>query len=105
MEVAPDIGLGDGEVFVVESDGDIPIIHVRRDIEAGTEAATLLAAEDNQSALVSIDFDPERFAEEIAQGVDFSGVFTEDEQAGLLAELGREGQPEEGPPTAASLGN
>jgi hypothetical protein len=79
MEVAPDIGLGNGEVLVVETDGDIPIIHLRRDIEAGTEAATLLAAEDNQSALVSIDFDPERLAEEIAQGVDFGGVFTEGE--------------------------
>lgn len=79
MEVAPDIGLGDGDVFVVETDGDIPIVHLRRDIEPGTEEAVLLAAEDNQSALVSIDFDPERLAEEIAQGVDFGGVFTEDE--------------------------
>jgi hypothetical protein len=80
MEVAPDIGLGNGDVFVVETDGDIPIIHLRRDIEPGTEEAVLLAAEDNQSALVSIDFDPERLAEEIAQGVDFGGVFTEEEQ-------------------------
>lgn len=84
MEVAPDIGLGDGEVFVIETDGDLPIIHLRRDIEAGSEAAVLLASEDNQSALISIDFDPERFAEEIAQGVDFGGVFTEDEQDSIL---------------------
>ncbi len=80
MDVAPDIGLGDGDVFVVETDGNIPIIHKRLDIEAGSEEAVLLAAEDNQSALVSIDFDPERLAEDIAAGVDFNGVFTEDEK-------------------------
>jgi hypothetical protein len=87
LDVATDINLGNGEIFVVETDGTIPIVHVRTDIEAGTEAATLLAAEDNQSALVSIDFDPERLAEEIAQGVDFGGVFTEDEQGGILADI------------------
>jgi hypothetical protein len=79
MEVAADIELGDGEVFVVETDGNIPIVHVRRDLDPDTEAAKLLAAEDNQSALVSIDFDPEVFAAEIAAGVDFSGIFTDDE--------------------------
>jgi hypothetical protein len=84
IEVPPDIGLGDGEIFVVESDGTIPIVHVRTDIEAGSEEAVLLAAEDNQSSLVSIDFNPEMLAEEIAQGVDFTGIFTEDEQANIL---------------------
>jgi hypothetical protein len=87
MEVAPDIGLGDGEVFVVETSGDIPIIHVRRDLDPDTEAAKLLAAEDNKSALESIDFDPEVFAAEIAAGVDFSGIFTEDEQAELSQQI------------------
>jgi DNA modification methylase len=78
-----------------ETDGDIPIIHLRRDIEPGTDKAILLAAEDNQSALVSIDFDPERLAEEIAQGVDFSGVFTEEEQKSILDGLVKEPPEEE----------
>jgi site-specific DNA-methyltransferase (adenine-specific) len=98
MEVAPDIGLGNGDVFVVETDGDIPIIHLRRDIEPGTDKAILLAAEDNQSALVSIDFDPERLAEEIAQGVDFGGVFTEEEQESTLGGLVKEPLEERGSP-------
>ena len=87
MEVAADIGLGEGEVFVVETNGNIPIIHKRVDVEAGSEEAVLLAVEDNQSALVSIDFDPERLAEEIAQGVDFGGIFMEDEQAEILQSI------------------
>jgi hypothetical protein len=87
MDVAADIELGDGEVFVIETDGNIPIVHVRRDLDPDTEAAKLLAAEDNQSALVSIDFDPKVLASEIADGVDFSGIFTEDEQAELLQQI------------------
>lgn len=87
MEVAADIDLGNGEIFVVETDGDIPIVHVRRDLDPDTEAAKLLAAEDNQSALVSIDFDPEVFAAEIAAGVDFGEVFTAEELEQYSIEL------------------
>jgi hypothetical protein len=87
MEVAPDIGLGDGEVFVVESDGDIPIVHLRRDVAPDSEQAALLAADDNHSALKSINYDPEVLLAEIERGIDFDGIFEADEIKEILGEV------------------
>jgi DNA modification methylase len=98
MEVAPDIGLGDGEVFVVETAGDIPIIHLRTDVESGSEHAALLAADDNHSALKSINYDPEVLLAEIERGIDFDGIFEVDEIKEILGELGTEEPPDPGPP-------
>ncbi len=96
MEVAPDIGLGEGEIFVIESDGDIPIVHLRRDVAPDSEAAALLAAEDNHSALKSINYDPEVLLAEIERGIDFEGIFEVDEIKDILAELGTEESKEDG---------
>jgi hypothetical protein len=90
MEVATDIGLGDGEVFVIETDGDIPILHLRRDVAPDSETAALLAAEDNHSALKSINYDPEILLAEIERGIEFGGIFEADEIKEILGELGGE---------------
>ena len=85
-EVAPSIGLGDGEVLVVETDGDIPIIHKRRDVEAGSEEARLLGLEDNRSAELSLDWDVEVISEDKAEGLDLSELWNAEELAELLGE-------------------
>lgn len=85
MEVAADLGIGEGKVFVVETAGDIPIIHKRRDIEAGSTEAVLLAVEDNQSAVVSVNFDPEMMQKQKEKGVNFQGIFTEKEEIDILS--------------------
>lgn len=79
MEVPASIGLGDGKIFVVESDGDIPIVHKRRDVDPESPEAILLAIEDNQSAVVSVNFDLARLIQRHDEGVDFTGIFTPDE--------------------------
>lgn len=96
MEVAADIGLGKGKVFVVETDGKIPIIHRRTDIESGSEKAVLLAAEDNHSAVVSINLDPEMLAIHKERGIDFGGIFTEKEEVDILAASGGDDQKSDG---------
>lgn len=91
MEVPESIGLGNGKVFVVESDGDIPIIHKRRDVEPESQEAILLAIEDNQSALVSVNFDPARLIQRHDEGIDFTGIFTSDEISQMRTEQGSDG--------------
>lgn len=88
MEVAPGIGLGDGKVFVVESDGTIPIIHKRVDVEAGSSEARLLALEDNRTGQVSLDFDPLVLAAEMETGLDLSGLWDDSELAAILEAAG-----------------
>jgi hypothetical protein len=87
IEVATDIGLGDGEVFIVETDGNIPIVHLRRDLDPDSNEAAQLAAEDNHSALKSINYDPEMLLAEIERGIEFDGIFEADEVKEILAEI------------------
>lgn len=87
MEVAADIGLGEGKVFVVETDGKIPIIHRRTDIESGSDEAVLLAAEDNRSSEISITWSAEGLLAKQEDGVDFSGLFYENEFDDLVADI------------------
>jgi DNA modification methylase len=87
IEVATDIGLGDGEVFIVETDGNIPIVHLRRDLDPDSNEAAQLAAEDNHSALKSINYDPEMLLAEIERGIEFDGIFEADEVEEILAEI------------------
>lgn len=83
LENAVDIGLENA--VVVEVSGNELVVTKRIDWDLyNDEAPRRYAWRDNQSALVSIDFDPEQFAAEIAAGVDFGEVFTADEQAELL---------------------
>ena len=86
LEVAVELGIGEGKVFVVESSGDIPIIHKRRDIEPGSPDAVLLAAEDNHSSVVSINIDPNMLALHVEKGIDFSDVFFPEEMEEYMDE-------------------
>lgn len=91
MEVAPGIGLGDGKVFVIESDGTIPIIHKRVDVEAGSAEARLLAIEDNRTGETGLEWNPEQLVAEMESGLDLSGLFNQGEieeiyESALLAQ-------------------
>jgi hypothetical protein len=74
MEVAPAVGLGGGRVLVVETDGDMPIIHKRRDIAPDSLAAKTLSYEDNLTSF--FDFTPslEVFAADLESGFDFEAI-------------------------------
>lgn len=97
MEVASDIGLGNGKVLVVETTGDIPIIHKRLDVEPGSVEAKLLAAEDNRSAEVSIAWDPTQLLLDKEAGIDFGGLFYDNELDEITAEVKKEPSEDVGP--------
>lgn len=84
LDVAVDIGLGQGKVLVVETDGRLPIIHKRVDVEAGTEAARLLALEDNRTAEISLDWNPAVMVDFLGDGLDLSELWTPDELSVML---------------------
>lgn len=84
LDVAVDIGLGEGKVLVVETDGRLPIIHKRVDVEPGTEAARLLALEDNRTAEISLDWNPVVLVDFMEQGLDITGLWDENELSVML---------------------
>lgn len=84
LDVAVDIGLGEGKVLVVETDGKLPIIHKRVDVEPGTEAARLLALEDNRTAEISLDWDAGVLVDFMEQGLDITGLWDETELSVML---------------------
>lgn len=84
LEVAVDIGLGEGKVLVVETDGKLPIIHKRVDVEPGTEEARLLAIEDNRTAEISLDWNPAILVDFMEQGLDITGLWDEAELSVIL---------------------
>ncbi len=84
LDVAVDIGLGEGKVLVVETDGRLPIIHKRVDVEPGTEEARLLALEDNRTAEISLDWNPEILVGFMGEGLDLSTLWNPDELSLML---------------------
>lgn len=84
LDVAVDIGLGEGKVLVVETDGKLPIIHKRVDVEPGTEAARMLALEDNRTAEISLDWDAGVLVDFMEQGLDITGLWDETELSVML---------------------
>lgn len=84
LDVAVDIGLGQGKVLVVETNGDLPIIHKRVDVEPGTEAARMLALEDNRTAEISLDWNPAVVVDFLGGGLDLSELWTPDELSVML---------------------
>lgn len=74
MEVAPAVGLGDGKVIVIETDGDIPIIHKRRDVEPGSTEAKQLSYEDNISSAFDFALDSAVVMADIEAGFDFAAI-------------------------------
>jgi hypothetical protein len=87
LDVAVDIGLGEGKVLVVETDGRLPIIHKRVDVEPGTEEARLLALEDNRSAEISLDWNPEVLVGFIESGLDLLELWQPEELSVILEEM------------------
>lgn len=55
QEVATDIGMD--EAIIIETDGTRPLVHIRTDVEPGSEQAVLLGLEDNRAAEVSLNLD------------------------------------------------
>lgn len=83
LEVPVDIGLD--EAVLVYTDGTRPIVHVRTDLDAGSDEARLLALEDNVSGVQSYDPD----IVELAEMVDIEGfdeIISEKEYRQLLAD-------------------
>jgi hypothetical protein len=60
-EVAHEV-LGNPQVIVVRTHGDVPIVHQRMDIESGDERAIEMGLADNWIANVSLNFNPEAVA-------------------------------------------
>lgn len=84
LDVAVDIGLGEGKVLVVETDGRLPIIHKRVDVEPGTEEARMLALEDNRTAEISLSWDAGVLVDFMEQGLDITGLWDETELSVML---------------------
>jgi len=88
-EIAGDVLAANGDdpdVIVVESDGDALIVHVRRDLKTGrSKAARTLAFEDNRTAEVSINLDPDVLLAERAAGrIQIEEFYTDDELADIF---------------------
>lgn len=74
MEIAPSLGIGDGRVIVVETDGTIPIIHKRTDVAPDSLEAKQLSYEDNLSGVFSFELDPSVVMADIEAGFDFEAI-------------------------------
>lgn len=84
LDVAVDIGLGEGKVLVVETSGNLPIIHKRMDVEPGTEEARLLALEDNRTAEISLDWNPAVVIDFLGQGLEIGDLWDANELSVML---------------------
>lgn len=84
-EVAPSLGMD--EVILIETDGSRPIVHVRTDIESGSDEARMLAIEDNRTASVSLDWDADEMLK-AARELDLSELFTDGELDQIIATAG-----------------
>lgn len=84
LDVATDIGLGDGKVLVIETDGRMPIIHKRMDIASDSEEARLLAIEDNRAGELSLDWNVEQLLADYESGLPIADLWNDAEFAALL---------------------
>lgn len=86
LEAWADIG---GEIEVVQSDGTKLIVVQRTDLDLSddTGAARKLAYYDNRSSEVGLEWDAEQLLADMNAGVDFDGLFSDDELDALLADL------------------
>lgn len=87
QEVAIDAGMGEEAIFVY-TDGTVPIVHVRTDIEPDSPEAALLGLEDNRSSEVSNRWDAEMVSllqsKILGAGGSTSHLFTPDELRVIL---------------------
>lgn len=77
-------GIGLDEAVLVFTDGKRPIIHVRQDLDAGSDEARLLALEDNVSGVASYDPDIVELAE-LTEIEGFDDIISEKEYRKLVA--------------------
>lgn len=83
LEVPAGIGLD--EAVLVYTDGTRPIVHVRTDLDAGSDEARLLALEDNVSGVQSYDPDITELAE-LVEIEGFDEIISEREYLKLVAD-------------------
>lgn len=86
LEVAGDL-LESDEAIVIEVDGKSPVFIKRDDIDLTTPEGRRLAYTLNRSAQISIEFDPEQVATDLAEGINLDGLFYENEIANLFSDL------------------
>ena len=82
LEVPAGIGLD--EAVLVYTDGKRPIVHVRTDLDAGSDEARLLALEDNVAGVASYDPDIAELAE-LTEIEGFDDIISEKEYRRLIA--------------------
>lgn len=76
----------DDDVLVVEHDGTKPVIMVRTDIKsADTPEARAISIAANRVAELNLAWDAQILLEDLASGVDFSGIFDQEELDAMLA--------------------
>lgn len=76
------------DVVVVPTDGRTLVVTQRTDLDLEhDQAAVELAYADNRTQQVGFEIDPAVVREDLAAGIDLSGLYFEDELAGILAAL------------------
>lgn len=76
----------DDDVLVVEHDGTKPIVMVRTDIpSADSPEARAISIAANRVAELNLAWDAQILLEDLASGVDFSGIFSQEELDAMLA--------------------
>jgi len=73
------------EALVIETDGTIPIIHVRKDLPDSSDLkARTLAIEDNRIAQVSLNWDGDKLMQAEVAGVQLHKLFKQSELAAIV---------------------
>jgi len=75
------------EVIVVHTDGTRAVIVQRDDVQAGTDRARLMAYRDNRVGQVDLEFSAEQIAADLADGLDLTGLFFDNEIAEVLGQV------------------
>lgn len=93
-EALADLDMDD--VIVIESDGRRPIVHVRTDIEPGSDMARKAGFYDNRSSDLSDGYHPDMLAALISQVDIAPTLLTAEEAAQLIAAGGSDDDDDEG---------
>lgn len=98
LEAAVSIGLQ--KAILVETDGTELVVVKRKnwDLEDNQGSARRYAYRDNRTSEVSLQWDPAQLLLDKEAGVDFSGLFYENELDEITADVEKEEPPEESPP-------
>ena len=105
LEVACDRFGAEIEPIVIESDGTRPIVVVRTDIASASDPKAIkLGVADNRINQVNYIEDLEILAE-IAEDIDLSSLYFEDELSDLLEDLAEEETPDFSPSSEDDQGN